>query len=162
MDLNQMHEQLRALTDRAAVERLVTRYLRSLDEGPFDTAWARTFFTDDAWSETPVGVYEGIDAQLSSTGGAMALFERTVHFGTDVDVELDGDRAALRWNQLSTHVLKEDGGPEEDGGAQGERLFVSGGHCEAEAVRSADGSWRFRRLALRIAWTQGRPPVLPA
>ncbi len=150
-----MHEQLRALTDRAAVERLVTRYLRSLDEGPFDTTWARTFFTDDAWSETPVGVYEGIDAQLSSTGGAMALFERTVHFGTDLDVELDGDRATLRWNQLSTHVLKE------DGEAQGERLFVSGGHCEAEAVRSADGGWRFRRLALRIAWTQGRPPVLP-
>ncbi|MFC5148609.1 nuclear transport factor 2 family protein [Streptomyces aureoversilis] len=156
MDLNQMHEQLRALTDRAAVERLVTRYLRSLDEGPFDTAWARTFFTDDAWSETPVGVYEGIDAQLSSTGGAMALFERTVHFGTDLDVELDGDRAVLRWNQLSTHVLKE------DGGSQGERLFVSGGHCEAEAVRSTDGGWRFRRLALRIAWTQGKPPVLPA
>ncbi|MEV4925121.1 nuclear transport factor 2 family protein [Streptomyces roseoverticillatus] len=156
MDLNRMHEQLRALTDRAAVERLVTRYLRSLDEGPFDTAWARTFFTEDAWSETPVGVYEGIDAQLSSTGAAMALFERTVHFGTDLDVEQAGDRATLRWNQLSTHVLKD------DGAESGERLFVSGGHCEAEAVRAAGGDWRFRRLALRVAWTQGRPPVLPA
>ncbi len=151
-----MHEQLRALTDRAAVENLVTRYLRSLDEGPFDSAWARTFFTDDACSETPVGVHEGIDAQQSSTGAAMALFERTVHFGTNLDAELDGDRATLRWNQLSTHVLKEDGEP------QGERLFLSGGHCEAEAVRTPEGDWRFRKLALRIKWTQGRPPVLPA
>lgn len=145
-----MAEQLRALTDRADIDRLVTDYLRSLDEGTIDEAWARSFFTQDARSETPVGVHEGIGAQLSSTRDAMALFERTVHFGSDllVDVDEGGDRATVRWNQLSTHVL---GTPE--------RLFVSGGHSEAEVVRTPEG-WRFRRLALRIAWTRGRPPVL--
>lgn len=150
MDLTQLTEQLRALADRADVDRLVTGYLHSLDEGTLDEAWARSFFTPDASSETPVGVHEGIGAQLSSTRDAMALFARTVHFGTDRSVDFDGggDRATVRWNQLSTHVL---GSPE--------RLFVSGGRSEAEVVRTPEG-WRFRRLALRVVWTRGQPPVL--
>ncbi|MFI9204524.1 nuclear transport factor 2 family protein [Streptomyces sp. NPDC053048] len=153
MKTQQISDSLRALaelTDRAALDRLVTDYLRSLDERSFDDDWARRFFTDDARSETPVGVHEGAGAQLTSTREAMALFRRTVHFGTNLSVDFDGeDRAFLRWNQLSTHVLGEP-----------ERLFESGGHSEAEAVRTTDG-WRLRRIALRIAWTKGEPPVLP-
>ncbi|MBZ6474592.1 nuclear transport factor 2 family protein [Streptomyces griseocarneus] len=140
---------LRALTDRAGIERLVTDYLRSLDERAFGDDWARSFFTEDASTRTPVGTHEGAEAQLTSTRDAMALFERTVHFGSNIAVDLHGDRATVRWNQLSTHVL---GAPE--------RLFESGGHVEAEAVRTPDG-WRLRRMALHIVWTKGEPPVLP-
>ncbi|MEV5511042.1 nuclear transport factor 2 family protein [Streptomyces orinoci] len=142
---------LQQITDRLDIERLVNQYLRSLDNKSYenDDRWAHRYFTEDAWSGTPVGVYEGADAQLSSTRRGMAPFEGTVHFGSNVMVELDGDRAEVRWNQLSTHRLRE---------GEGDRLFFSGGHVEAEVVRTGEG-WRMRRMRLAIAWTQGTPPI---
>lgn len=149
METQQQNSVLRDLADRAAIERLVTDYLRSLDERAFDDDWARSVFTEDASTRTPAGTHEGAEAQLTSMREAMALFARTVHFGSNIAVGLEGDRATVRWNQLSTHVL---GTPE--------RLFESGGHVDAEAVRTPDG-WRLRRMVLNITWTKGDPPVLP-
>ncbi|MFI2787176.1 nuclear transport factor 2 family protein, partial [Kitasatospora sp. NPDC018614] len=60
------------------------------------------------------------------------------------------DRAAVRGAQVSTHVLAD--------GSDG--VFVSAGHTETELVRTADG-WRISASALRVVWTQGRPPRLP-
>ncbi|GGT20175.1 hypothetical protein GCM10010222_72680 [Streptomyces tanashiensis] len=137
-------------TDTLAVTRLFDRYLRSLDDrGPFDEAWAASFFTADATTSTPAGDVRGREAVAANIRGAMGLFDRTVHFGSNYLVDVDGDRATLLGNQLSTHVLAADGS-----------LFVSGGRTENDLVRTADG-WRLSRADLRIAWTRGNPPALP-
>ncbi|MFE5483741.1 nuclear transport factor 2 family protein [Streptomyces sp. NPDC056527] len=137
-------------TDTADVTRLFDRYLRSLDDrGAFDTAWAASFFTEDATTSTPAGDVRGREAVAANVRMAMGLFDRTVHFGSNYLVDVDGDRATLLGNQLSTHVLADGGG-----------LFLSGGRTENELVRTPDG-WRLSRADLRIAWTQGNPPVLP-
>ncbi|NED77448.1 nuclear transport factor 2 family protein [Streptomyces sp. SID9944] len=150
MDLEEMQRQLRTLTDRAEITDLMDRYLRSLDEGVFDDEWARAFHTEDVTAEMPVGTVRGREALLRRVRQAMALFDRTVHFGADITVEIDGDRATARGAQLSTHVLAD--------GTDG--VFVSAGHVENELVRTADG-WRISASALRVVWTWGTPPRAP-
>ncbi|MBT2444551.1 nuclear transport factor 2 family protein [Streptomyces sp. ISL-36] len=136
--------------DITAITRLFDRYLRSLDDrGAFDETWAAAFFTEDATTSTPAGDVRGREAVAANVRMAMTLFDRTVHFGSNYLIDVDGDRATLLGNQLSTHVLAGDGG-----------LFLSGGRTENELVRTAEG-WRLSRADLRIAWTQGDPPVLP-
>ncbi|OKJ67386.1 nuclear transport factor 2 family protein [Streptomyces sp. CB02460] len=151
MDTEEAQRQLRHLTDRAEITDLLDRYLRSLDHGVLDDEWARAFHTEDVTAEMPVGTVHGRDALLDRVRQGMALFDRTVHFGTNNIIEIDGDRATVRGAQLSTHVLA--GGPDD--------VFVSAGHTETELVRTADG-WRVSATALRIVWTRGTPPRLPA
>ncbi|MDA5280505.1 nuclear transport factor 2 family protein [Streptomyces sp. NPDC054904] len=149
MDSQTLHIEIRALTDRAEITDLFDRYLRSLDERKFDGVWAASLFTEDASIETPAGLVRGRDAVLENVRTAMRAFDRTVHFGSNYVIEVDGDRATLRGNQLSTHVLAGDGG-----------LFLSGGRTDNELVRTSAG-WRLHRADLHITWTQGNPPVLP-
>ncbi|MFF4954451.1 nuclear transport factor 2 family protein [Streptomyces chattanoogensis] len=149
MDSQTLGTDIRALTDRAEITDLFDRYLRSLDDREFDRSWAVAFFTEEASTATPAGQVQGRHAILENVRTAMRLFDRTVHFGSNYVIEVDGDRATLHGNQLSTHVLAGDGG-----------LFLSGGRTENELVRTADG-WRLHRADLRITWTQGNPPVLP-
>ncbi|WP_241777607.1 nuclear transport factor 2 family protein [Streptomyces sp. CT34] len=141
--------QLQHLIDRAEITDLLNRYLRSLDEGIFDEAWARAFHTEEVTAVMPVGTVHGRDALLASVGQAMALFDRTVHLGTNAVIDIDGDRATARGAQLSTHVLA-------DGS---EDLFISAGHADNELVRPPDG-WRISASSLRITWTQGTPPPI--
>ncbi|MEV5153038.1 nuclear transport factor 2 family protein [Streptomyces werraensis] len=150
MDTDEMRRQVRALTDRAAVTDLISRYLRSLDEGVLDDEWARAFHTEDVVAEMPIGTVRGRDAVLDRVRRGMALFDRTVHLSTNDVVEIDGDRATVRGAQLSTHVLA-DGSQE---------VFVSAGHTETELVRTDEG-WRISATALRVVWTRGTPPRLP-
>ncbi|MFI8207947.1 nuclear transport factor 2 family protein [Streptomyces werraensis] len=150
MDTDEMRRQVRALTDHAAVTDLISRYLRSLDEGVLDDEWARAFHTEDVVAEMPIGTVRGRDAVLDRVRRGMALFDRTVHLSTNDVVEIDGDRATVRGAQLSTHVLA-DGSQE---------VFVSAGHTETELVRTDEG-WRISATALRVVWTRGTPPRLP-
>ncbi|MFE2151078.1 nuclear transport factor 2 family protein [Streptomyces lavendulae] len=150
MNTEEMQRQLQALTDRAEITDLMDRYLRSLDDGVFDDEWAAAFHTEDVTAEMPIGTVHGREALTAHVRRAMALFDRTVHLGTNTGIELDGDRATARGAQLSTHVLADGSGD----------LFVSAGHTEAHLVRTADG-WRISATALRVVWTQGTPPLLP-
>ncbi|MFF7182845.1 nuclear transport factor 2 family protein [Streptomyces sp. NPDC008121] len=139
-----------SLADSAAVTRLFDRYLRSLDDrGPYDAAWAADFFTEDATTSTPAGDVRGREAIAANIRMAMGLFERTVHFGSNYLVDVEGDRATLVGNQLSTHVRAGSG-----------KLFVSGGRTENALVRTPRG-WRLSRADLRVVWTQGDRPVIP-
>lgn len=149
VDTEQLHAEIRALTDRAEITDLFDRYLRSLDDRQFDEAWAESFFTEDARTKTPAGYVRGRDAILGNVRTALGLFDRTVHFGSNYVIEVADDRATLRGNQLSTHVL-----------AAGRSLFLSGGRTVNELVRTAYG-WRLKRADLHVTWTQGNPPVLP-
>lgn len=150
MDTEEMQRQIQALTDRAEITDLMDRYLRSLDDGVLDEEWARAFHTEDVTAEMPIGTVHGRDALLSRVRRGMALFERTVHLGTNTVIEIDGSRASARGAQLSTHVLADGSGS----------VFVSAGHTDTELIRTPDG-WRISASTLRVVWTQGPPPRLP-
>ncbi|MFB7333414.1 nuclear transport factor 2 family protein [Streptomyces adustus] len=151
MDIEEMQRQLQALTDRAEISDQMDRYLRSLDDGVFDEEWARAFHTEDVTAEMPIGTVHGRDALTARVRRGMALFDRTVHLGTNPVIEVDGARATVHGALLSTHVLADGSGS----------VFVSAGRTDTELVRTADG-WRISAAALRVVWTQGPPPQLPA
>ncbi|MFF7164249.1 nuclear transport factor 2 family protein [Streptomyces sp. NPDC008086] len=142
---------LQTLTDRAEITDLLDRYLRSLDDGVLDEEWAAAFHTEDVTAEMPIGTVHGRAALLARVRQGMALFDRTVHLGTNNVIEIDGSRATARGAQLSTHVLA-------DGSAD---VFISAGHTDTELVRTPDG-WRISATSLHVVWTQGPPPRLPA
>ncbi|MEW2632117.1 nuclear transport factor 2 family protein [Streptomyces sp. NPDC048389] len=149
--IDRMRHELRALTDRAEITDLLDRYVGSWDRDVLDEQWARSFHTEDVTAEMPVGTVSGRDALLTTVRRAMALFDRTVHLATNPVIELDGDRATARGAQLSTHVLA-------DGS---EDVFVSAGRTDTHLRRTPDG-WRISATSLRVVWTQGTPPQLPA
>lgn len=150
MNTEQIQQQLQTLTDRAEITDLMDRYLRSLDVGVFDEEWARAFHTEDVTAEMPIGTVHGRDALLADIRRTMALFERTVHMGSNAVIEIDGARATAKGAQLSTHVLADGSGS----------IFISAGHADTELVRTAEG-WRISASSLRVAWTQGPRPQLP-
>ncbi|MFG3103551.1 nuclear transport factor 2 family protein [Streptomyces sp. NPDC048182] len=149
-EIQDVRRRLRTLTDRAEIADLLDRYLRSLDDGVIDDAWGRAFHTEDVTARMPVGTVQGREAVVDRVRRGMALFDRTVHLGTNAVIEVDGDRATARGAQLSTHVLA-DGTP---------GVFVSAGHTDTELTRTADG-WRISATTLTVVWTRGTPPRLP-
>ncbi|MFE4518833.1 nuclear transport factor 2 family protein [Kitasatospora sp. NPDC056783] len=155
-------QRVRVLTDRADITGLIDGYLLSLDTVPhtggrFDEAWARRHFTPDVRITTPVGEHQGIDGLAESEQATLAKFERTQHVGANYMIDLDGDRAAVRWNAVMAHVhpaATQRARNEEPGGH-----FDVGGTFTGEAVRTP-GGWRLRSLEVRAVWTSGTGPLV--
>ncbi|MFJ4472785.1 nuclear transport factor 2 family protein [Streptomyces sp. NPDC089424] len=140
------------LADLAELQKLAGRYLASLDEGEFDAAWATSLFTEDIEMTFPVGSHHGITGVGGFTGEIMARWGRTHHHGSDSSVDLDGDRAALSWSLIASHVHHGSPLPPDPS-----EYFQLGGRFTGTARRLPDG-WRFDRLRLRISWTTGAVP----
>jgi hypothetical protein len=160
-DIETLQRQVRMLLDRAEISDLVDRFSRDLDdytleERRFDVAWVRSYFTEDASVEYPVGSATGAERIAALIDGrGMAPFQRTQHVTTNYVIDLDGDRASVRFNLIATHVHAEDVRQR-----LGEPLgahFTVGDYYEGETVRT-DAGWRFSRQALHVTWTEGRPP----
>ncbi|MFE4975998.1 nuclear transport factor 2 family protein [Kitasatospora sp. NPDC056651] len=161
-DFAALAQRVQVLTDRADITGLIDGYLLSLDTVPhaggrFDEAWARRYFTPDVQITTPVGEHQGIDGLAESEQATLAKFERTQHVGANHMIDLDGDRAAVRWNAVMAHVhlaSTQQARGEESGGH-----FDVGGTFTGEAVRTPDG-WRLRTLEVRAVWTSGSGPLV--
>ncbi|MEU8258904.1 nuclear transport factor 2 family protein [Micromonospora inaquosa] len=134
-----------AAVHRSEVAALLDRYLVGLDSAGLDDAWARSLFTADAVVEFPVGRHQGIEGLAGFHRTAMAKFDSTQHLNSPAVVDLDGDRARLRTNLISTQVLTS------------QELFVTGTAADGEAVLTAHG-WRLRSLSFRLIWKTGEPP----
>ncbi|TDW24238.1 nuclear transport factor 2 family protein [Kribbella kalugense] len=150
-EIARLRDQVRLLTDRVEISRLIDQFFVSLDtrdDRPFDDDWARSLLTEDIAVSFPVGHHQGIDTLVQVEREAMALFGPTQHLTANHLIDIDGDRATLRWDVIQTHNLRE----------PGRDLFVSAGSYDGEAIRTAVG-WRLRYLAYTLAWRTGQPPV---
>jgi len=141
--------EIRRLSDRTAVADLIDRYLLLLDDGAFDDAWARRVFADDVALEFPPGNHYGIDGVARFTSGFMGHWARTHHHASNYLIELDGDRAAVTWSVIASHVHPGSPPPPASG-----MHFHLGGRFDGVAVRQS-AHWRLQRLALRVIWTTG-------
>ncbi|MGW1495722.1 nuclear transport factor 2 family protein [Streptomyces sp. NPDC002402] len=139
----------------AEIGSLLDRYLVGLDDEKLDDDWAKRLFTDDAVVEFPMSRHEGIDGLAAYHRGALAAFERTQHLGSRAVVELDGERARLRANLISTHVhLPDQALPD----GELPPLFATGTFVTGEARRTS-GGWRLSLLSFRLIWATGSPPA---
>jgi hypothetical protein len=160
-EMDTLQEQVRMLVDRAEISDLIDRFSRDLDDytldgRPFDAVWVRSYFTDDARVEYPVGSATGAESIAALIDGrGMAPFQRTQHVTTNYVVDLDGDRASVRFNLIATHVHAEDVRQRLDEGPGAH--FTVGDYYEGELARTNAG-WRFRHQALHVTWSEGTPP----
>ncbi|MFD0353291.1 nuclear transport factor 2 family protein [Streptomyces sp. NPDC127110] len=148
-DIAALREQVQALSDRAELRELFDRYVTALDTrdgtGPEDSRYA-SLFTEDATFAFPIGVCEGIEAFAAFQRGARERWARIHHSSSNHSVVLDGDRATLRAQQLTTHVHHAGRGPAAH--------FEVGGYSEARAVRTPAG-WRLSHVAFHVVWDSG-------
>ncbi|MCX5381204.1 nuclear transport factor 2 family protein [Streptomyces sp. NBC_00091] len=148
-DIAALREQIQLLRDRAELRELFDRYVTALDTydgaGPEESRYA-PLFTEDATFAFPIGVCAGVEAFAAFQREARERWARTHHLSTNHSVVLDGDRATLRAQQLTTHV--------HHAGAAGAAHFEVGGHTEARAVRTPDG-WRLSHVAFHVVWDSG-------
>ncbi|EFL20069.1 nuclear transport factor 2 family protein [Streptomyces sp. C] len=148
-DIAALREQVQALRDRAELRELFDRYVTALDThdgtGPEDSPYA-SLFTEDATFAFPIGVCEGIEAFAAFQREARERWARIHHSSSNHSVVLDGDRATLRVQQLTTHVHHAGRGPAAH--------FEVGGYSEARAVRTPAG-WRLSHVAFHVVWDSG-------
>lgn len=147
---------MEAFVDRVQITELIDRYMLSLDEAVIDDEWAAAFHTEDVSAWTPLDQSTGLEGFAGATREALGRYQRTQHFAMNHIVDLEGDRAAVRWNALMIHVHLD-----ETQESRGEELgghFDVGGIFQGEVVRTDEG-WKFRRLDVRTVWFAGRPPI---
>jgi uncharacterized protein (TIGR02246 family) len=126
------------LEDRLALQELVSRVVRCLDDHEYDGL--RQLFTDDATISTPGGTSTGPEAIITQARLRHADYSATHHVMSDVLVDLDGDAAMVRANQQATLV-----------GAGGTPSSQLGAVYRFAAARTADG-WCFTSMEVAQVW----------
>ncbi|GAB3227653.1 hypothetical protein GCM10027447_19020 [Glycomyces halotolerans] len=135
-----------AIEDRFALTDQLTRVYDWVDERRWDEADA--LFTEDVVAITPGGEAVGLEAAVQMVAKHHEVYDRTLHTTTDVTVELDGDRAVLRYRVESAFALD---------GTEPPSVTLSGGRGRLEARRTAS-DWRFCRVEIDPVWAAAPLP----
>lgn len=135
------------IADRRAIERVLYDYATALDSKDWAllarTMEPETVFTPDGFA--PLEGYAAIrDAVSSALEG-----QRSLHYLTNVEIELDGVRARSRCSLQAQHIRV--------GTPGGDTLIVAGVYRDELVARA--GTWRFVRRSLQVLWTRGNPAV---
>ena len=135
---------LAAITDRLAIDDLITRYATAVDSRDWDLF--RTCFVPDAKIDYTTaggasGTVDDISQWLEQT---LPMFEVSCHYVTNREITLDGDRA-FGWLAYFNPNTLADGS-----------VLMSGGHYRDEYVRT-DGGWKFAARATEGNWLKHVP-----
>lgn len=132
---------LQALTDKVEIRELLFRYARGLDT--HDWSLLCSVFTSDAQLD-----YTSVDGPVGPRDEVVAWLERaltpvpmTQHFITNVEIDLQGDRATVRAMFYNPMQLP---------GIEG--LAQCGGNYHHDLVRTPEG-WKSRRLVEETKWS---------
>jgi ketosteroid isomerase-like protein len=140
---------LQALSDRAEILELRSRYGRALDGKDWDRM--RTVFAEDAQADFALGKpFKGIEEIIRGCRSQMDSLDHTQHFMGNHEIELDGDRARGRLKLIGGAYLRTDTGAPS--------ACLRGNYVD-EYVRTDEG-WRISRRELTIAWGEGNTGIL--
>lgn len=132
-------------TDRQAILDNVSAIGRCIDDRDWDRLG--TLFTDDATVTTPGGTALGREALVEQARSRHTRYLATQHLTTNIIVEIDGDRAAVRANLQTSFAKTVVPDPEP---------YQTGGVNRMGAVRTPDG-WKFTSLEGTQVWTRSIP-----
>ena len=140
---------LQEVSDRIEIQDLLVRYTKAIDEKDWELL-DRCFTPDAEVDYTSSGGIAGSYPEAREwLAKALAPFPMTVHYITNSEVNLDGDRATAR-----TAVLNPMGFANPDGSLH---QFTVGAYYVDELVRTAEG-WRIRSRREDQAFMEGTLP----
>ena len=93
---------LRELIDRSELAELVARHSLWIDEQRYDES--DQLFTDDVVVKSLRGEAAGIEALVQLARKGHDTYVRTLHNKSDLVIEIDGDTAAVRANDIAVLV----------------------------------------------------------
>ena len=136
---------LQALSDKIEIHELLARYARGVDSRDWELR--KAVFTPDATLDyssagIPVGSRDEIAAMFDE---AFKTIPMAQHFISNVEVDLDGDRAKARamfYNPMQLPGMAEQS--------------YCGGYYHHELVRTPDG-WKSQHLVEENVWFVNRP-----
>ena len=136
---------MQGLADKLEIQEQLARYARGVDTHDWEL-W-KSVFTEDAvvdysQSGIPSGSRDEVAAFLAE---AYATIPWATHHITNVEVDLDGDRAAVRAMFFN---------PMQIPGVEGSSS--TGGYYHHDFVRTADG-WKSEHLVEEPVWFLNRP-----
>jgi 3-phenylpropionate/cinnamic acid dioxygenase small subunit len=140
---------LQQVSDRIEIDDLLIRYSRAIDDkdwGLLDSCFTPDAEVDYVSSGGIKGRYPEVRAWLEK---ALAAFPTTVHYVTNSQVELDGDRASAR-----TAVYNPMFFPNPDGS---QHHFAVGAYYVDELQRT-DAGWRIVKRLEEQAFLEGSLP----
>ena len=126
------------LQDRIEITDLINRLGACLDEHRFEDL--QSLFIEDATAVTPGGTAQGRNAVIAQATRNHETYDHLHHVITNVLVDLDGDRAAVRANLVATFV-REAGQPE----------LRLGAVYRFQAHRTRQG-WQLSSLEVNPVW----------
>jgi hypothetical protein len=96
-------QMLRQVADRLAIERVMRRYCRGVDRADVETL--KSVFHPDAINEDRGSVTNAHEWAEVVIPTLRAMFSGTMHHITNLDIELDGDRAVSESYYIAYHLL---------------------------------------------------------
>jgi 3-phenylpropionate/cinnamic acid dioxygenase small subunit len=137
--------ELQALHDKLEIHETLARYARAVDDKDWELY--RSVFTDDAHIDyTSAGFVAGPREEVvASIEQAFGTIPWAQHYITNIEIELDGDTAAVRamfYNPMQLPGMDEPS--------------FCGGLYHHEMVRTPDG-WKSRRLVEENRWFLNPP-----
>jgi 3-phenylpropionate/cinnamic acid dioxygenase small subunit len=140
---------LQAVSDKLDIQELLARYARGVDRRDWEL-W-RSVFTPDAVVDyssagATVGRRDEVAAWLEAGLGSVPM---TQHFISNIEIDLDGDRAKARAMFYNPMLLP----------GMDDQSYC-GGYYHHDLVRTPDG-WRSERLVEENVWFANRPDGLP-
>ncbi|MGW0173760.1 nuclear transport factor 2 family protein [Rhodococcus sp. NPDC003322] len=134
------------IRDRQEIENLLYRYARAVDTDDWE-GYVDVFTEDAVLDYSSAGYPPGDRHQMAAVfGSTLSVLTMKQHFVTNVQVELDGDRAKVTAMFVN---------PMQFPGLDG--LSICGGNYHHTVVRTPDG-WRSERLVEENLWFVNRPP----
>jgi len=136
----------RALEDKIEIGELLARYARGVDSQDWDL-WRSVFIPDAYIDYSSAGAAAGPRDEVAAwLAQSMSSIPMTQHVITNVEVDLDGDRASVRalfYNPMQLPGM--------------EALSFCGGRYHHDLVRTPEG-WKSERLVEENLWFVNPPP----
>src|SRR4051794_9856937 len=142
--------------DRYEIADALYRYAFGLDHGDADSL-ASAFAEDCVFDFRPAGKRLHLDFPLMT--GRQAIVDTvlpligpldTSHTANNLQIEVSGDSATLSALLMSQHFMPR------EGAKRGSENALLMNRYDCELVRDG-GKWRFRRIVVSNAWSQGDP-----
>jgi hypothetical protein len=124
---------IRALADRAELADLVARHSLWVDEGRYGET--DRLFTEDIVVKSPRGEARGIGALIELVRSGHDTYVRTLHSKSNLIIEVDGETATVRANDIAVFVIDD------------KTEAIAAGFHRYGARRTEDG-WRFDHLVV--------------